>query len=137
MKHVLFVCTENANRSQMAEAFARRYGGDQVVAASAGSKPSGKVNPRAIAAMKAIELDLEGPDLARVSALPWEALAPPEADFVLFRRSFSLVRTPSLPSTVVRRRLPDPIRVLAVMAQPDDPSLHKLDLEKAEPFQLA
>ena len=37
---LLFVCIENSNRSQMAEAFARMHGGDQVVAASAGSRPS-------------------------------------------------------------------------------------------------
>lgn len=45
---VLFVCIENSNRSQMAEAFARMHGGDRVQADSSGSRPSGKVNPRAI-----------------------------------------------------------------------------------------
>lgn len=49
---VLFVCVENSNRSQMAEAFARMHGGDLVEAASSGSRPSGKVNPRAIQFMK-------------------------------------------------------------------------------------
>src|SRR5881398_101409 len=48
VKRVLFVCVENSNRSQMAEAFARIHGGDAVEAHSAGSRPSGKVNPRAI-----------------------------------------------------------------------------------------
>ena len=48
MKRVLFVCVENSNRSQMAEAFAHLYGGDQVEAMSAGSKPSGQINPKAI-----------------------------------------------------------------------------------------
>ena len=42
MKRVLFVCVENSNRSQMAEAFARMLGGDGVEALSAGSKPSGR-----------------------------------------------------------------------------------------------
>jgi protein-tyrosine-phosphatase len=50
-KKLLFVCIENSNRSQMAEAFARMHGGDAVEAWSAGSKPGGVVNPRAIAAM--------------------------------------------------------------------------------------
>ena len=36
MKKVLFVCVENSNRSQMAEAFARMFGGDRVEAASSG-----------------------------------------------------------------------------------------------------
>ena len=55
VKRVLFVCVENANRSQMAEAFARILGGESIDAYSAGSKPSGKVNPKAIEAMN--ELD--------------------------------------------------------------------------------
>ena len=48
---VIFVCIENSNRSQMAEAFARILGGDAVEAYSAGSRPSGVVNPKAVAAM--------------------------------------------------------------------------------------
>ena len=55
---VLFVCVENSNRSQMAEAFARMHGASLVDAFSAGSKPSGRINPRAIAAMKELGYDL-------------------------------------------------------------------------------
>jgi arsenate reductase len=55
---VLFVCVENSNRSQMAQAFATMYGGDKVEALSAGSKPKGIVNPKAIAAMKELGYDL-------------------------------------------------------------------------------
>lgn len=58
MKRVLFVCTENSNRSQMAEAFARLHGSGFVEPASAGSKPSGAVNPRAIEAMREVGYDL-------------------------------------------------------------------------------
>jgi len=57
-KKVLFVCVENSNRSQMSEAFARIHGGDAIDAFSAGSKPSGKVNPKAIASMKELGYDL-------------------------------------------------------------------------------
>ena len=57
-KRVLFVCVENSNRSQMAEAFARIHGGASVVAASAGSRPSGRVNPRAIEFMNEVGYDL-------------------------------------------------------------------------------
>ncbi len=57
-KRVLFVCVENSNRSQMAEAFARIHGGDSVEAASAGSRPSGRVNPRAIEFMREVGYDL-------------------------------------------------------------------------------
>lgn len=55
---LLFVCVENSCRSQMAEAFARQLGGARVQAASAGSRPSGTVNPRAIASMREVALDL-------------------------------------------------------------------------------
>ena len=57
-KRVVFVCVENSNRSQMAEAFARIHGGDQIEAYSAGSRPSGKVNPKAIEAMREKGYDL-------------------------------------------------------------------------------
>jgi protein-tyrosine-phosphatase len=57
-KRVLFVCVENSNRSQMAEAFARIHGGSEVEAQSAGSRPSGVVNPKAIAAMRELGYDL-------------------------------------------------------------------------------
>ena len=57
-KKILFVCVENSNRSQMAEAFARMDGGSGVEAYSAGSRPSGKVNSRAINAMKQLGYDL-------------------------------------------------------------------------------
>ncbi|MGM0587400.1 MAG: arsenate reductase ArsC [Bacteroidota bacterium] len=60
MKSVLFVCVENANRSQMAEAFARRLGEGILEPYSAGSRPSGEVNPRAIHHMNEIEYDLSG-----------------------------------------------------------------------------
>lgn len=58
MKTVLFVCVENSNRSQMAEAFARIHGAGDVEAASAGSRPSGRVNPKAIEAMRELGYDL-------------------------------------------------------------------------------
>jgi len=58
MKTILFVCVENSNRSQMAEAFARMLGGAKVEAFSAGSRPSGRINPKAIDAMKELGYDL-------------------------------------------------------------------------------
>jgi len=57
-KKILFVCVENSNRSQMSQAFAIIHGGDKVEAHSAGSKPSGTINPKAIAAMKELGYDL-------------------------------------------------------------------------------
>ena len=55
---LLFVCIENSNRSQMAQAFAKMLGGGGVEAFSAGSRPSGRVNPKAIAAMAELGYDL-------------------------------------------------------------------------------
>ena len=57
-KRVLFVCIENSNRSQMAEAFARRHGQGKVEAYSSGSRPSGRVNPRAVEFMREVGYDL-------------------------------------------------------------------------------
>lgn len=58
-KRILFVCVENANRSQMAEAFARIHGGEYIEVFSAGSNPSGKVNPKAIEAMNELGYDMK------------------------------------------------------------------------------
>lgn len=58
MKRILFVCVENACRSQMAEAFARELGGIGVEARSAGSRPSGTVHPTAVEVMAERGIDL-------------------------------------------------------------------------------
>jgi len=69
-KRLLFVCIENSNRSQMAEAFARLVGGDRVEAYSAGSRPSGRVNPRAIEAMREVGCDLSAHRSKSLSEIP-------------------------------------------------------------------
>jgi arsenate reductase (thioredoxin) len=58
MKKVLFVCVENAGRSQMAEAFANRYGKAKFIVSSAGNKPADKVNPIVVEAMKEKGIDI-------------------------------------------------------------------------------
>jgi arsenate reductase len=67
---ILFVCVENSCRSQMAEGFARGLGGDLIEAYSAGSKPSGVVNPDAIAVMKEAGLDISDARSKGFAALP-------------------------------------------------------------------
>jgi protein-tyrosine-phosphatase len=57
-KRVIFVCVENANRSQIAQAFARIHSDGRLEAFSAGSRPSGRINPKAVAAMKEVGYDL-------------------------------------------------------------------------------
>ena len=76
-KRLLFVCVENSNRSQMAEAFARIHGQNRVKAYSAGSRPSGKVNPKAIEAMREV-----GYDLSNHRSKSLDELAGIEFDFV-------------------------------------------------------
>ena len=67
---VVFVCVENSCRSQMAEAFARALAGDRVEAHSAGSRPSGRVDPRAVAFMAELGLDLSSHRSTSVENLP-------------------------------------------------------------------
>ena len=76
-KQVLFVCVENAGRSQMAEALTRLRAGDAIEPHSAGSKPSGKINPDAIAAMKEMGYDLathKSKSLDDIPALEYDAV---------------------------------------------------------------
>jgi len=70
VKRVLFVCVENANRSQMAEAFARILGGEFIEAYSAGSRPSGKVNPKAVETMRELGYDLSVHKSKSLDTLP-------------------------------------------------------------------
>ena len=99
---VLFVCVENANRSQMAEAFARLEGGDAVEAWSAGSRPSGVINPKAIRFM-----DELGYDLRTHASKSLDAIAGIEFDAVV-----TMGCGDSCPWVPARRRedwaLPDP-----------------------------
>jgi arsenate reductase len=72
---ILFVCVENSCRSQMAEAFARIHGGPNVEVFSAGSRPSGKVNPRAIEFMKEVGYDLTSHVSKSLQDIPQEEYA--------------------------------------------------------------
>ncbi|MBA3014740.1 MAG: arsenate reductase ArsC [Proteobacteria bacterium] len=75
MVRILFVCIENSNRSQMAEAFARIEGAEKVEVASAGSNPATAVNPKAVAAMaeRGYDLGTHAPkSLADVGIVSWD-----------------------------------------------------------------
>ena len=69
-KRVLFVCYENCNRSQMAEAFARMYGSGRVEAYSAGCRPLGRIQPKAIEAMRELDYDLTSHQSKSLADLP-------------------------------------------------------------------
>jgi protein-tyrosine-phosphatase len=57
-KTILFVCVENAGRSQMAEGFFKKYAPEGFVPASAGTKPISQINPLAIQLMNEIGIDI-------------------------------------------------------------------------------
>lgn len=58
LKKVLFVCVENACRSQMSEAFFNKFALGKAVAISAGTKPSSQVDPKAIHVMNEIGINM-------------------------------------------------------------------------------
>ena len=57
---VLFLCTHNAGRSQMAMGFFRHLAGDRAVVYSGGSEPADEINPAAVAAMAEVGIDIAG-----------------------------------------------------------------------------
>ncbi|MFD4460299.1 arsenate reductase ArsC [Nocardia sp. NPDC058480] len=57
---VLFVCVNNAGRSQMAAGFLRAMAGDRIEVRTAGSEPAAELNPAAVAAMAEIGIDISG-----------------------------------------------------------------------------
>jgi len=68
-KRILFLCTGNAARSQMAEGLARAYHGDVLDVVSAGSRPAGWVHPLALRALA--ELGIDASDQTSKSAEPF------------------------------------------------------------------
>jgi arsenate reductase len=68
-KRVLFLCTGNAARSQMAEGLARAFHGDELEVVSAGSRPAGWVHPLAIRALA--EIGIDASDQTSKSAEPF------------------------------------------------------------------
>lgn len=67
MKRILFVCVENAGRSQMAEAFFKKYMPSGFQPISAGTKPAVRVNPIVIQAMKEVGIDIENNSTQNIS----------------------------------------------------------------------
>ena len=77
-KKILFVCIQNASRSQMAQGFAEAFGKGRVEAYSAGSRPSSHINPLAIEVMKEKGIDLSGRRPKGLNELP-----PVEMDYLI------------------------------------------------------
>ena len=66
MRNILFLCTGNSCRSQIAEGWAKRLGGDRFEVQSAGIEAHGK-NPRAISIMQEVGIDVSGQESTIVS----------------------------------------------------------------------
>src|SRR3972149_2108117 len=83
---IIFVCVENSCRSQMAEGFARYYGKEMSLRAkseaisvySAGSRPSGDVNPMAVDVMEEKRIDISNQKSKGLDTLPRD-----DFDFVI------------------------------------------------------
>ena len=67
MKYVLFACTQNAGRSQMAQAFFERHAPDDIRAESAGDSPASHVHPEVVEVMNEVGIDLSGRRPKRLS----------------------------------------------------------------------
>ena len=70
MKKILFVCVENSCRSQIAEAYGKMLGDGLVEVYSSGSRPSGRVNPKAIQSMAELDYDLSSHQSIGLDAVP-------------------------------------------------------------------
>jgi arsenate reductase len=69
-KRVVFVCVENARRSQMAQGFAEAFGQEKVEVYSAGSRPSQQIDPIIIEVMKEKGIDLSSKRPKSLNDLP-------------------------------------------------------------------
>jgi arsenate reductase (thioredoxin) len=101
---VLFLCTHNAARSQIAEGFARAIAPPEVVVWSAGTEPS-SVHPLAIEVMKEVGVDISAQRSKQIDGVPWR-----EMDTVVTLCGDADERCPTLDVSVRRVHwpLPDP-----------------------------
>ncbi len=93
---VLFLCTHNSARSQMAEGFLRALAGDRFEACSAGTEKT-FVNPLAIRAMAELGIDISGHASKR-----YEDVTPPPWDYLITVCDDANERCPFVPGTVKR-----------------------------------
>ncbi len=117
-KRVLFLCTGNSCRSQMAEGWAKKILGDRVEVHSAGTAPS-RVDPRAIKAMAEVGLDISDQRSKNV-----EELADLDFDYVITLCDQAQQSCPVFPARVrvLHRGFPDP-PALALAARNEEEAL--------------
>jgi arsenate reductase len=101
-KKILFVCVENASRSQMAQGFAETHGQGKIEVYSAGSRPSSQVDPLAIEVMKEKGIDLSARRPKGLNDLP-----PIEMDYLITMGCEEAC--PAIPAKkVIAWEIPDP-----------------------------
>ena len=105
-RHILFLCTGNSCRSQIAEGWARHLAADEVRVTSAGIEAHGK-NPRAIAVMAEAGVDISGQESTRLAPEMLE-----DVDLVVTVCGHADEHCPALPPGVLRFHWPldDPAR---------------------------
>ena len=101
-KKIVFVCVQNASRSQMAQGFAEAFGRGRVEVYSAGSHPSSCINPLAVEVMKERNIDLSGRRPKGLDDLP-----PVEMDYLI---TMGCEKTcPAVPARkIIEWQIPDP-----------------------------
>ncbi len=99
---LLFVCVQNASRSQMAQGFAEAFGKGRVEVYSAGSHPVSQINPLAIEVMKEKGIDLSGRRPKGLNDLP-----PVEMDYLVTMGCEEVC--PAVPAKkIIEWQIPDP-----------------------------
>src|SRR5579884_2002888 len=105
MKKILFLCANNATRSQMAEGMARKMLADRFEIYSAGIQPLA-LNPLAVKTMNEIGIDISQQKSKSINQVPWK-----EMDIIVTLCGTSSKSLPSLPPTIQRLQwsVPDPV----------------------------
>jgi len=101
-KRIVFICVENARRSQMAQGFAETLGKGEIEVYSAGSRPSSQIDPPVIQVMKEKGIDLSSKRPKSLNELP-----PMEMDYLI---TMGCEETcPAIPSKeTIEWNIPDP-----------------------------
>ena len=117
---VLFLCTGNACRSQMAEGWTRHLFGDRIDACSAGTAPSG-LSPLAVRAMSEAGVDIRSHTSKHVEACSAERI-----DLVVAVCDHAAERCPVFPgrTAVLRRGFDDPPRLAAGARSEEEAMMH-------------
>ncbi|MCA9081467.1 MAG: arsenate reductase ArsC [Planctomycetaceae bacterium] len=103
-RRVLFLCTGNSCRSQMAEGWLRHLAGDRFESLSAGAKPAGYVHPLAIAAMAELGIDISDLRSKHINEFLPPQGAPP--DLIISVCSSAEKECPVFPAQVERWHWP-------------------------------